>query len=287
MPSSRSVITATPQPDKTATASTVQDLRAQANRNNAAEHRRIIARLRQALEHQDFTLLYQLQTSLHSGLPRGAEALICLRHRRRGLISPNHFMPAAEHSEIATQIGGWAIAQACRDAALCTRSFRFTVPVSNRQLLAGRVVKHVIEALAACNVNASHMEFALTETVLIDENEDVDFTLKALRGLGVGLVLDNFGTSYASLSLLKRLPLTMLKLDRTMIAGLPGAHENAAILRATIDTAHALGIGVIADGVESAGQRRMLSELGCDFAQGGLENPPIAFEALSEKLVRA
>jgi EAL domain-containing protein (putative c-di-GMP-specific phosphodiesterase class I) len=128
------------------------------------------------------------------------------------------------------------------------------------------------------------MEFALTEAMLIDENDDVSFALKALRGLGVGLVLDNFGTNYASLSLLKRLPLTMLKLDRSMIAGLPGSRENSAILRATIHTAQALGIGVIADGVESEEQSKLLSELGCDFGQGAHWNPPVPVAELVKKL---
>jgi len=108
-----------------------------------------------------------------------------------------------------------------------------------------------------------------------------------LRGLGVGLVLDNFGTNYASLSLLKRLPLTMLKLDRTMLSGLPGAHENAAILQAAIHTAHALGLGVIADGVESEEQCVSLTELGCDFVQGPHWHLPLSFDALTEKFKQA
>jgi EAL domain-containing protein (putative c-di-GMP-specific phosphodiesterase class I) len=278
------VITGPHQAGKTAAGSTAQELRAQAARTNAAELRRVTARLRHALEQREFTLLYQLQTSLKSGLPRGAEALICLRHRRRGLILPSHFMPVAEQSDVVIEIGNWGIMQACHDAASWRRDFFVTVPVSHRQLLAGGVVKHVIEALAAFDLDARQMEIALTEATLIDENEDVNFALKALRGLGVGLVLDNFGTNYASLGLLKRLPLTMLKLDRTMIAGLPEAHENAAILEATIHTAHALGVGVIADGCESEAQCLTLRELGCDFVQGAHWHPPVSFEAMSEKL---
>ena len=287
MASSRSVITGAGQTGKAAMASTIQDLRAQAARTNAAEVRRITTRLRHALEQHEFTLLYQLQTSLKSGLARGAEALICLRHRRRGLILPSHFMPVAEHSDVVIDIGNWGIMQACHDAATWRHDFFVTVPVSHRQLLGGLVVKRVIEALAAFDLDARQMEVALTEAALIDENEDVNFALKALRGLGVGLVLDNFGTNYASLSLLKRLPLTMLKLDRTMIAGLPGAHENAAILEATIHSAHALGIGVIADGVESEEQCQALAEFGCDFVQGAHWHAPISFEALTEKLNEA
>jgi EAL domain-containing protein (putative c-di-GMP-specific phosphodiesterase class I) len=281
MPSSRPGITAARQ--TVTDASAVQELRAQAARNNAAEHRRITTRLRQALEHDEFLLLYQQQTNLQSGAMRGAEALICLRHRRRGLIMPSHFMPVAEHSDVVIDIGNWGIVQACRDAASASLNLSVTMPVSHRQLLMGRLVKQVIEALSAFDLAADKIEFALTEAMLIDENEEVSFALKALRGLGVGLVLDNFGTSYASLSLLKRLPLTMLKLDRSMIDGLPVARDNAAILRATIHTAHALGIGVIADGVESEAQCTILGELGCDFAQGSHWNPPVGFAELTAK----
>jgi EAL domain-containing protein (putative c-di-GMP-specific phosphodiesterase class I) len=282
MSSSRPVINAARQAGKSASA--VQELRAQAARTNAAEHRRITTRLRQALEQDEFSLLYELQTNLKSGGPRGAEALICLRHRRRGLIMPGHFMPVAEQSDIVIEIGNWGFRQACRDAQAWKQDFYVTVPISHRQLLMGQLVKHVIETLASFNLDAGKMEFALTEAMLIDENDDVSFALKALRGLGVGLVLDNFGTNYASLSLLKRLPLTMLKLDRSMIAGLPGSRENSAILRATIHTAQALGIGVIADGVESEEQSKLLSELGCDFGQGAHWNPPVPVAELVKKL---
>jgi EAL domain-containing protein (putative c-di-GMP-specific phosphodiesterase class I) len=240
--------------------------------------------LRQALEQDGFTLLYQPQRHLKSGAARGAEALIRLQHRRRGLILPSHFMPVAAHSDIVIEIGNWILRQACHDAAAWPRKFFVSVAVSQRQLTTGKLVKQVIEALSRVDLPASQLELALTETMLIDDNEDVRFTLKALRGLGVGLVLDNFGTSYTSFSLLKRLPLTMLKLDRSMIHGMPADKENVAILRATIDTAHALGIGVIADGVEGEDQCQMLDGLGCDIVQGAHMNPPVPFAVLSAEL---
>ena len=284
MPSSNSVTAAPRQHVKHATSGEAQDLRAQAARNNAAEHRRITSRLRQALEQDGFTLLYQPQRDLKTGQTRGAEALIRLQHRRRGLILPSHFMPVAEHSDVVIEIGNWMLRQACVDAASGRRDFFMSVPVSERQLATGRLVKQVIEALSRVDLAASQLELALTEATLIDENDDVSFALKALRGLGVGLVLDNFGTSYTSFSLLKRLPLTMLKLDRSMIHGMPADKENVAILRATIETAHALGIGVIADGVESEAQCDMLGGLGCDIVQGAQLSPPLPFHALSTLL---
>ncbi len=281
MPSSNFVTSAPRQDVKKSTSGDVQDLRAQAARNTAAEHRRITSRLRQAVENDGFTLLYQPQRELKTGRMRGAEALIRLQHRRRGLILPSHFMPVAEHSDVVIEIGNWMLRQACVDAAFGRRDFFISVPVFERQLVTGKVVKQVIEALSRVDLLASQLELALTEATLIDENEDVSFALKALRGLGVGLVLDNFGTSYTSFSLLKRLPLTMLKLDRSMILGLPTDKENVAILRATIETAHALGIGVIADGVESEDQCDMLSGLDCDIVQGAHLTPPLPFIALS------
>ncbi len=280
MPSSNSVTAAPRQHVKNVTSGEAQDLRAQAARTNAAEHRRITSRLRLALEKDGFKLLYQPQRELNTGLMRGAEALIRLQHRRRGLILPSHFMPIAEHSDVIIEIGNWMLRQACLDAASGQRDFFVTIPVSERQLVTGRLVKQVIEALSRVDLAAGQLELALTEAMLIDENEDVSFALKALRGLGVGLVLDNFGTSYTSFSLLKRLPLTMLKLDRSMILGLPADRENVAILRATIDTAHALKIGVIADGVESEDQCEILGSLGCDIVQGAQLYPALPFTAL-------
>ena len=284
MPSSSFVTVAPRQTVKSTVSGETQELRAQAARNKAAEHRRITSRLRQALEQDGFTLLYQPQRNLKSGAARGAEALIRLQHRRRGLILPSHFMPVAAHSDIIIEIGNWMLRQACHDAAAWPRDFFVSVPVSQRQLTTGKLVKQVIEALSRVDLPASQLELALTETMLIDDNEDVRFALKALRGLGVGLILDNFGTSYTSFSLLKRLPLTMLKLDRSMIHGMPADKENVAILRATIDTAHALGIGVIADGVESEDQCQMLDGLGCDIVQGAHMNPPLPFAVLSAEL---
>jgi EAL domain-containing protein (putative c-di-GMP-specific phosphodiesterase class I) len=281
MPSSSFVTAAPRQTGKSTVSGETQELRAQAARNKAAEHRRITSRLRQALEQDGFTLLYQPQRNLKSGAARGAEALIRLQHRRRGLILPSHFMPVAAHSDIVVEIGNWILRQACHDAAAWRRDFFVSAPVSQRQLTTGKLVKQVIEALSRVDLPASRLELALTETMLMDDSEDVRFALKALRGLGVGLILDNFGTSYTSFSLLKRLPLTMLKLDRAMIHGMPADKENVAILRATIDTAHALGIGVIADGVESEDQCQMLDGLGCDIVQGAHMNPPLPFNILS------
>lgn len=285
MPSSNLVTTASGQRAHARAASTAageaQELRAQAARNNATEHRRITSRLRQALERDGFTLLYQPQRSLEAGLARGAEALIRLKHRRRGLILPSHFMPVAERSDIVIEIGNWMLQQVCRDAASWRSDFFASVAVSHRQLAAGVLVKQVIEALSLVDLAATRLELALTEAMLIDHNEDISFALRALRGLGVGLILDDFGTSYTSFSMLKRLPLTMLKLNRSMTHGMPADKENVAILRATIDTARALGIGVIADGVESEAQCNMLRELGCDLVQGAHLDPPLPYANLS------
>ena len=284
MPLSNFVTMVSLQTGKSSGPGDAHELRAQAARNNAAERRRITHRLRQALEQDGFVLLYQLQLCLKTGAQHGAEALIRLQHRRRGLILPSHFMPVAELSDIVIEIGNWVFKQACRDAANWRSTFFVSVPISYRQLVTGKLLKQIIETLAHANLAPGQLELALTETMLIDENDDISFALKALRGLGVGLVLDNFGTNYTSFSLLKRLPLTTLKLDRSMIQDLPTGQENVAILRATIDTAHALGIRVIADGVDTEAQYSVLQELGCDVVQGFYLSPPLTFEALCAKL---
>lgn len=284
MPLSNILMTAARRTSQSTAPGDAQELRAQAARSNATERRRITNRLRQALEQHGFVLLYQLQLNLKSLLAQGAEATIRLHHRRRGLILPSHFMPVAELSDIVIEIGNWILQQACEDASQWTKPLAVSIPISHRQLLTGALVKQVIKTLAHTDMAPGQLLLALTEAMLIDDSDDTTFALKALRGLGVGLVLDNFGTNYTSFSLLKRLPLTTLKLDRSMIQDLPADHENVAILRATIDTAHALGIRVIADGVEREDQCRLLDTLGCDAIQGPYLSQPLTFDALTTKL---
>jgi EAL domain-containing protein (putative c-di-GMP-specific phosphodiesterase class I) len=235
-----------------------RDLRVQTARRDITERRRITQRLRQALASGGLILHYQRQVKLKSGALRGAEAMIRLQHRRRGLILPNRFMPVAEHSDVIHDIGGWALLHACMEAATWPEPLLVAVSLTHRHLQSTRLIKFLIE-----------------------DNDDIFFSLKALSALGVRVAIDDFGVGYASLSMLKRLPLTTLKLDRSLIHDLDQDNSNSAIIHAAIDAGHALGFSILADGVETEAQFQALLKLGCDEGQGPYLGAPAAAEDLT------
>jgi EAL domain-containing protein (putative c-di-GMP-specific phosphodiesterase class I) len=263
-----------------------RELRAQAARNDMAERRRITQKLRAALTDDGFVLYFQPKLHLTSGLMRGAEAMIRMLHRRRGLILPAHFMPVAERSDIVNDIGAWMLHAACREAAAWPAHLTVSLNVSHRQLRSGRLVKHVIEALSRSGLEPARLELEVTEDVVIDDHDDTSFALKAVRALGVGIALDEFGAGYASLSALRRVPLTTLKLDRSVIVTLQTGGQDVAFLRVAIDAAHALGIKVVADGVDSAAQCRILDQMGCDEAQGNYLSPALSGQEVAARIAR-
>jgi EAL domain-containing protein (putative c-di-GMP-specific phosphodiesterase class I) len=261
-----------------------RDLRAQAARTDMAERRRITQKLRAALSEDGFVLHYQPKVHLKTGRVRGVEALIRLQHKRRGLILPAHFMPVAETSDIVNEIGAWALGAVCREAVKWPERFSVSLNVSHRQVRGGKLTKQVIEALSQSGLASQRLELELSEAALIDDSEDTSFALKAVRALGVGVALDEFGAGYGSLSVLRRMPLTTLKLDRSVLVGLRDGDHDAAILRAAIEAAHALGCIVVADGVETETQCRVLDQMGCDEAQGIYFSAPLPAGDLLSRL---
>jgi EAL domain-containing protein (putative c-di-GMP-specific phosphodiesterase class I) len=259
-------------------------LRARAARRDITERRRVTARLREALAENGLVLHFQPQVRLRSGLIRGAQALVRLHHRRRGLILPIHFMPIAERSDVINDIGAWMLHRACAEAMNWRERYLVALTLSHRQLRSGRLTKTMIEALTRTNLPPERLEVELTEAMLIDDNDDTIFTLRALRGLGVRLALSNFGTGYASLSALKRLPLSTLKLDRSLVEYLGQDMSGTAIVHAAVEAGHALGCSVLAEGVETAEQCRLLEEIGCDEGQGPYFGLPLGGQEFRTKL---
>ncbi len=260
-----------------------RELRAQAARNEVAERRRITVKLKTALAHGGLLTHYQPQVQLSSGRICGAEAVIRLMHRRRGLIPAAQFMPVAERSDIINEIGNWLLHDACTEAMRWPARLTVSVNLALRQLRSGRLAKQVIEALSRSGLASSRLELELSEAMLIDDHEDTKFGLLAVQGLGVGLVLDHFGANYGSLSALKRVQLRAIKLDRSMIQ--QHSLRDDAILRATIETAHALGCLVVADGVENAAQAEALADRGCNAGQGPYFSMAMAGEALRDHVI--
>jgi len=252
---------------------------AQGPRAQGIARRRMEADLRRALDRGAVSLQYQKRVSLESGEAGGAEALLRWSDRRRGLVPPLQFIPVAERSDLIVDLGGWALKRACAEAAGWP-GMRVSVNASARQMRDGALLDQVAAALDESGLAPEQLELELTEGLLIEIEAETLLLLSAIRDLGVGLALDDFGTGYASLAVLKRLPLTAMKLDRSLIRGLPADREDAAIVRAVVDTGHALGLHIIAEGVETEAQRAFLAGIGCDEGQGYLFGQPLPPGAL-------
>ena len=256
-----------------------------------ALRRKLSLDLREALETDKLTLHYQPRVTLDDGRACGAEALLRWNHPKRGSIPPGLFIPIAEASDLITDIGGWVLCQATREAAgwlqnpaLKQVSAVVSVNVSARQLRAGVLLDQVARALDESGLPPERLELELTESMLVDGSTDTLLTLAAIRDLGVGLALDDFGTGYASLSVLKRLPLNTIKLDRAFIRDLPHDAEDTAIVRAVQQIASALKLEVVAEGVETEDQRAFLTGIGCEEAQGYLFGRPASAEHMRRTL---
>ncbi len=244
--------------------------------------------IRQALAENGFVLHYQPRFCLATGRLQGAEALIRWSHRKRGLIPAGSFIPLAERSGIINDIGSWVLATACREAASWSGSNAETgdaplvsVNVSARQLMDDALLEQVAAALELSGLPPEQLELEITEAVLLDDEVETLLILAALRDLGIGLSLDDFGTGAASLFTLKRLPLTAMKLDRSLVRDLPQQAEDRAIIAAVVDTGHALGLDLIAEGVETGAQQGFLAEIGCDAAQGYFFSQPLTGDKLA------
>jgi EAL domain-containing protein (putative c-di-GMP-specific phosphodiesterase class I) len=245
-----------------------------------AEIRRIEHDLRHALHQDGFSLAFQPRYLLSTHRPVGAEALMRWPHRKRGLVSPSVFIPVAEQSDLINEIGGWVLREACRAAARWPQPASISVNVSARQLLDGVLIEQVSDALAASSLDPERLELEITETVLLDPESDVLFTFAALNDIGVGLVMDDFGAGNTSLALLKRLPLTTMKIDQSLVHALPADREDAAIVCALVAIAQALGLAVVAEGIETKEQENFLTDIGCDYGQGYLLSHALPAEGI-------
>ena len=255
---------------------TLTPLPTPSTRAASSDRRRMERDLRLALRGGRLHLHYQPRIHLASGDIVSHEALIRWPDRRRGLVPPLTFLPVAERTELINAIGQWVLTEACSRAMEWPgdQAAHVSVNISTRQLETGALLDQIAQALDVSGLPPERLELEFTEAILLDNSCDTLLTLSAVRDLGVGLALDDFGTGYGSLSMLKRLPLTAMKLDRTLVRDLPGCHEDAAIVQAVIRTAHTLGLAVVAEGIETEEQRAFLSGVGCDDGQGYLFGRP-------------
>ncbi|MDX6807145.1 putative bifunctional diguanylate cyclase/phosphodiesterase [Terrihabitans rhizophilus] len=257
-----------------------------AMQNSSEERHRLGAELRQALAHDEFELWFQPQHSLRSNELIGAEALLRWRHPSRGLLSPHSFIEVLEESAIAEDVGDWILHKACATAAgwkrKGLRSARVGVNLFAAQLRSGRLCDVVSAALLKYDLSANQLELEITENTVLRHSNQSTTDLEKLRAMGVGIAFDDFGTGFASLSLLQKFPLTRLKIDRSFVAEIDIKAGDAAIVQAVIKMARSLNLTVIAEGVETAEQEATLVHLGCDEAQGYRYGRPMPSDVLAE-----
>jgi diguanylate cyclase (GGDEF)-like protein len=243
-------------------------------RSRVIEHMQTENDLRRALQREEFVIHYQPIVRLHDGSIASMEALLRWNHPDRGLIGPLAFLPVAEESRLTVPIGRWVIEQVCRRAAAWQRLQPDRAPVSvavnltARQLADPGLIHHIEGSIEANGIEPSTLWLELTESTLLEDAAYVERALAGLERLGVRLVLDDFGVGFSSLGYLDRLPLSLVKLNRTFVANVAESPHDAAIVRAVTEMAETIGLGVVAEGVETEEQLRVARDLGCGYAQG-------------------
>jgi EAL domain-containing protein (putative c-di-GMP-specific phosphodiesterase class I) len=248
------------------------------------------ADLRRALERREFVLYYQPEVDLASRKIVGLEALIRWRHPQRGLVPPMDFIPAAEESGMILPIGDWGLAEACsqiqawREEDPRHGSLRVCVNLSARQFLREGLADHVESLLQQSNTSSRQLGLEMTESSLIPNMQTALEVLSGLHTLGISLSMDDFGTGYSSLSNLHSFPFDVLKIDRSFVGRMSDGDQALQIVRTIVELARVLGMDVVAEGIETREQYRLLRQMGCRYGQGFLFAKPMSAEDISKLL---
>ncbi|MCS6152908.1 EAL domain-containing protein [Shewanella baltica] len=245
----------------------------------ATRHVQLESGLKEAIQRNELSLVYQPKFCLKDGSLTGIEALLRWHHTELGPISPVEFIPLAEETGIITQIGHWVINQACQQLAewnsLGFNGITVAVNLSARQLKAD-IISTIEVALAVSGLPAQSLELELTESMIMGNPQESVSILSKLKALGLTIAVDDFGTGYSSLSYLKRFPIDTLKIDREFVRDITNDPDDAAITSAIIALAHSLDLNVVAEGVETQEQLNFLAMQGCDQVQGFLLSKPLS-----------
>jgi diguanylate cyclase (GGDEF)-like protein len=243
----------------------------------------ILHDLRQALVNDELELFFQPKIDARSGKVTAAEALLRWNHPTRGMVMPGTFLPLAERSGLIGPLGNWVIEAACKQArAWRDKGLRMRVAInlSAHQMRQDDIADRIAEALARYRIDASLMTCEITESAAMEDTASTQETFRRLGDLGAHVSIDDFGTGYSSLAYLRKLPAEELKIDRSFVMDLDHSADARAIIDAVVKLAHALGLKVVAEGVETVRQHKILVELGCDELQGYLFAKPMTARAL-------
>jgi len=235
---------------------------------------------RRGIEESEFLLHFQPRIDVLSGRLIGAEALVRWSHPSWGFLYPSSFIPIAEHTEVIIPLGEWVLRSACQQNKKWQKAGHpplvIAVNFSAIQFSRIDVVSMITRVLIDTNLDAKWLEIEITETTLMDLDDDMKDILNELTLLGVRISIDDFGTGYSSLTYLKKFKVNTLKIDRSFIQDIPFSSKSIAISKAIISLAHSLGMQVVAEGVETAEQIEFLRTQECDEAQGYLFGQPVS-----------
>jgi diguanylate cyclase (GGDEF)-like protein len=248
------------------------------------------ADLQRAVEQHEFTLVYQPIMALERSVTSGFEALVRWSHPARGQVSPAEFIPLAEETGLILPIGRWVLHEACRQAVRWGHAFpadpprTVSVNLSALQLRQAGLVGEVADVLEVSGLDPRCLVLEITESLLVQDTEATVAKLHELKGLGVRLAIDDFGTGYSSLSYLRRLPVDILKVDKSFVDGIHEGPEAAAVARAIIRLGRTLNLRTVAEGIEEPGQLDELRRMRCDLGQGYLFAKPLSSAELEQRL---
>jgi EAL domain-containing protein (putative c-di-GMP-specific phosphodiesterase class I) len=238
--------------------------------------------LRQALTSRQFTVYYQPQQELESGRIVGVEALVRWNHPSRGLVRPGEFLHVAEDIGLIAPLSNWVLQQACRQLRAWQErgigGFTMSVNISPGQFRETGVERQIEQLLAETGIDPKWIDIEITEDALFENTTQAMATMRFLSGLGLSLSLDDFGTGYSSLAYLQRLPVHRLKIDRQFVLDIETNEQSRRIVHMIVELARTLGLTVLAEGVETHGQRMVLQRIGCDQIQGHLIGMPMPAE---------
>jgi diguanylate cyclase (GGDEF)-like protein/PAS domain S-box-containing protein len=250
----------------------------------------LVRDLRRAIDHEELSVAFQPVIDVPSGRLTSVEALLRWNHPTRGPVRPDEIIAVAEETGMIDAVGSWVLKSSCDQLAEWRSEFGAAAPkyiavnVSGHQLNQIDLPDLVEQTLRAAGLQGPDLCLELTESVLMRNVESTMSTMNALKALGVRLAIDDFGTGYSSLAYLKRFPVEVLKVDRSFVSHLTVDGEDAAIVAAVVALAHALGLKVVAEGVETPEQLAELRHLGCTFAQGYLLGRPAAAEIITDRI---
>jgi EAL domain-containing protein (putative c-di-GMP-specific phosphodiesterase class I) len=250
----------------------------------AVEKLEIETDLRYAIDHRELRVYFQPIMQLQAAGFSEMEALVRWQHPTRGLLPPSEFIAIAEESGLIIPLGRYVMAEACQQVARWQREFptepplQISVNLSPRQFDDPNLVADVAAALSSAHIGAASLKLEVTEGLIMRDTAKSIETLRKLKDFGVTIAIDDFGTGYSSLSYLRKLPLDVLKIDRSFVQGIGTSAEDDAIVRAVISMAQSLGLSVTAEGIETSEQARLLREWSCQAGQGYLFSRPLPAE---------